>query len=132
MARAFNLVVFDGTISGNNAAPPEFYSSQEHAALLGSVERLQFQLIVRAVSDFTNPADIQTTYEITNAPEYDAWAESTVKPIDSVTAIGDLPAVFLHQVSNFQDQAAYGRFKLKCTTDNIVVHVQLVVAGYAD
>ncbi|MBL8600413.1 MAG: hypothetical protein JNK72_00670 [Myxococcales bacterium] len=44
MARVFNLVVFDQVISGDSSAPPVFYTSQEHAALLGSVERLQVQL----------------------------------------------------------------------------------------
>lgn len=132
MARVFNLLVFDQSISGNSTPPPPvFYTSQEHAALLGSVERLQIQLIVRGVSAITSPFTVDADYEITNAPEYEVWKDAGTKVQVSLSAISDIPAVAFQQVSTIAKQAAYGRFKVTCTGDALV-QVQLVVAGYAD
>ncbi len=132
MARVFNLVVFDETISGSSSPPPPaFYTSQEHSALLGSVERLQIQLIVRGASSLAAPFNVDADYEITNAPEFEVWRDAGVKVQANPTAISDIPVVAFNQVSTIDEQAAYGRFKISCDAD-VLVQVQLVVAGYAD
>jgi len=125
MARAFNLTVFDQTISGGSPAP-YFYTSQEHAALLGSVESLQVQIICRAITASTV---ILVEYEITNAPEYDVWYPSGTTKTLSVTSVGSLPAVDFMPIAAANALAAYGRLRVSC--DAGVTQVQLVVAGYA-
>jgi len=133
MARVFNLVVFDQTISGNTATvAPRFYTSQEHADLLGSVDRLQFQMIIRGASDFTNPVVVRATYQMTNSPDYDLWTDTTVKPDLTVNSASDVPGILFQQVTSFQDRAAYGRFAIECRTDNVAVQFQLVISGYAE
>ena len=131
MARVFNLVLFDSTISGDTLAnnPPVFYTSQEHAALLGSVERLQIQMIVRAATVF--PSQVDVVYQMTNAPEYDVWVDSSAKSVTTGGSVSTLPAVAFDNISSIANQAAYGRFKIFCSTASNV-HFQLVVSGYAD
>ncbi len=125
MARLFNLVVFDGTISGGGANPTYFYSSQEHAALLGSVEKMQVQIICRGSTTFTNTIDVD--YQLTNAPEYETWATGQNGSL-AVTSVTDIPAVTFFQVDTVQSVAAYGRFRVRCSGD--MAQVQVVVAGY--
>jgi len=126
MARAFNLVVFDQTISGGGAMPPRFYTSQEHAALLGSVEKLQVQMICRGSTTFSNTITVE--YQVTNAPEFEAWSTSTSGSL-IVGLATSLPSVGFFQVDAADLIAAYGRFSVRCTGD--MAQVQLVVAGYS-
>ncbi len=129
MARVFNLVLFDSTITGDTGTPPVFYTSQEHAALLGSVERLQVQMIIRGATAFTATVDVE--YEITNAPEYDLWVGASWVKLVSAAAVTNLPAVAFDNISSIANQAAYGRFKISSSTAS-TIQFQLVVAGYAD
>ncbi len=127
MARAFNLTVFDQTISGDTPpSSPRFYTSQEHASLLGSVESLQAQIICRA---FTATTTITVEYEITNAPEYDVWYPTGTISTLTVSVVTDLPGVDFLPVAAANSLAAYGRFRVSC--DAGVAQVQLVVAGYS-
>ncbi len=131
MARVFNLVVFDGTITGDAGAnpPPVFYTSQEHAALLGSVERLKIQMISRATTSLAGT--ITFVYQVTNAPEYDSWVNSVSKTLSLPAAAGDLPAIAMHYIDSMNEQAAYGRFKISYD-QAATAQFQLIVAGYAD
>ncbi len=131
MARVFNLVLFDGTITGDTIAnnPPVFYTSQEHASLLGSVERLQMQMIIRASTSL--PSTVDVVYQMTNVPEYDAWVDSSAKSVSTGGSASTLPAVGFDNISSIANQAAYGRFKIFCSTSS-TVQFQLVVSGYAD
>jgi len=128
MARAFNLTVFDQSISGGGASPPFFYTSQDHAALLGSVERLQVQIISRGMTTFSDTITVE--YQITNAPEYDVWF-TTTSSVGTLTVTGanNLPGVSFFQIDNPDSVAAYGRFRIKYT--GVLAQVQLVVAGYS-
>jgi len=129
MARVFNLVVFDQTISGDSGTPRIFYTSQEHAALLGSVERLQVQVILRGASSFAATAEV--TYQITNSPEYETWTDTSKKVTTTATTIAEIPKIVLFQVTSLADQAAFGRFMIETHTDNLM-QLQVVVSGYAD
>lgn len=126
MSRAFNLKVFDQSISGGGANPTYFFTSQEHAALLGSADKLQVQIICRGSTSFTN--NITVDYQITNAPEYDVWSTSGASNTVTINSAADLPGVEFFQVDNLIDTAAYGRFRVQCSGD--MAQVQVVVAGY--
>ncbi len=127
MARTFNLTVFDQTISGGGANPTYFYTSQEHAALFGSADKLQVQIICRGSTSFANT--ITVDYQMTNAPEYDVWVTSGAGNTLTVNTVADIPGAKFFQVESQANIAAYGRFRIQCSGD--MAQVQLVVAGYA-
>ena len=93
MARLFNVVVFDETISGANSSAPVYYSHPSHHALLGSADVLNVQVIVEAIGAATTTVSV--VYQISNSAVESEWKDSSKS--DTIAVAGftntDLPAM---------------------------------------
>jgi len=128
MARLFNVVLFDETISGGTTTPPIYYSNQNHQALLGSADVLTVQLIVEAIGTATTTVSV--VYQISNTANDSEWKDSSKSETMAVAGFSpaDLPASKFFAVDANIDLAAFGRFKI--TSDkNPPCKVKIVACG---
>jgi hypothetical protein len=134
MARLFNVVVFDDTISGDGgAAPAIYYSRREHQALVGSADSLQVQILVDAIG--TNPTSVTVTYEISNTGgdlerEWKTTAKSKTLTASGFTS-AKLPEMDFLMIDPTSDLGAFGRFKIT-SSENAPCKVRVIVCGRAN
>ena len=131
LARVFNIEIFNQTISGDATAAPAYYTSDEHAALLGSADRLVCQLVLVAQKNQSTIVSIQ--YQHNNTMENELWRDASIGAAKSVTGPAnytDLPAVAWVALNVDVDRGAFGRFKI--TADKEVATFRLIVTGYSN
>lgn len=129
MARLFNVVVFDETISGDSGgSKPIYYSNPSHHALLGSADVLNVQVIVESVSAVTTVVTV--VYQISNSAVESEWKDSSKSA--TVTVAGytsaDLPGMTFFAVDANIDLSAYGRFKVYADK-NGACKVRIIACG---
>lgn len=128
MARLFNIEVFNQTISGDATTAPAYYTSEEHAALLGSADKLVAQVVL--VSQKNTSTTINVIYQHNNTLESELWGDSNAsKNVIGPANHTDLPAVQWFAVDSTVDRGAFGRFKV--TADNPGAVVRVIVTGYS-
>ncbi|MFO0602947.1 MAG: hypothetical protein U0324_07220 [Polyangiales bacterium] len=130
MARLFNIEVFNQTISGD-ANAPIYYTSEDHAALLGSADRLVCQLVIMSQKNQSSTVTVQ--YQHNNTLESELWRDGSagsVKSIPGPANYTDLPAVLWYAIFADVDRGAFGRFKI--TSDQEGVTFRLIVTGYSN
>lgn len=130
MPRLFNIEVFNQTISGD-ANPPAYYTSEDHAALLGSADRLVCQLVIMAQKNQSSIVTVQ--YQHNNTLESELWQDASLSSAKSVTGPANytaLPASDWFAMFLDVDRGAFGRFKI--TADKEGVTFRLIVTGYSN
>lgn len=121
MPRLFNLEVFNRVISGDNGSPPKYYSSAEHASVLGSADMMNVQIIIDSPPQTS--VDVTVKYEINNDNSEDTWTPTSISKTVSLGGPTVAPASEFMTISSLADLGCYGRFMITSNQPNTTVRV---------
>lgn len=122
MARLFNVEIFNKTISGAGANAPFYYSSDDHAALLGSADVLTFQVILSSAKNVST--QVIVTYQWNNTLEQENWMTTGAgATTTSGATFADMPALNYFTVKDAIGLGAYGRIRVSSDKEEVTVRV---------
>lgn len=125
MPRLFNLEVFNRVINGDNGTPPKYYSAMEHAAVLGSADMMNVQIIIESTPGAT--ATVTVVYQINNDGSEETWSDSNVGTSVLLPGPTLAPVVQYMTISSLSDLGCYGRFRVTC--DSSATSVRIIACG---